>query len=80
MGRGSIIAGAVHGAWMESDGHRRNILQTGYDRVGIGVYCAPDGSLWATQEFAGGDGKTLDASTPPPGGSAPTGGGPGCAG
>jgi uncharacterized protein YkwD len=32
--------------------HRGNILDTNYNRVGIGIARAPDGSLYITQEFA----------------------------
>jgi uncharacterized protein YkwD len=49
-GRGTT-AGVLHSAWMRSDGHRRNMLSAGFDVVGIGVYCAPDGSMWATTSF-----------------------------
>jgi hypothetical protein len=46
---------------MGSDGHRANILHPDYTRVGIGTYCAPDGSIWMTQEF----GRTVDLGLPP---------------
>lgn len=32
--------------------HRRNILDTNYNRIGIGIARGPDGSLYITQEFA----------------------------
>ncbi|MGH8976881.1 MAG: CAP domain-containing protein, partial [Acidimicrobiia bacterium] len=52
MGNGpGTTAGMLHTAWMRSDGHRRNMLSGGFDVVGIGVYCAPDGSMWATTSF-----------------------------
>ncbi|MFN8035601.1 MAG: CAP domain-containing protein [Acidimicrobiia bacterium] len=44
-------AGLVHDAWMESDGHRANILAPNLDVIGIGVVCAPDGTMWATQQY-----------------------------
>lgn len=51
--RGSgATAGTIHRMWMYSSGHRENILGVAYDTVGIGVYCAPDGTMWATQNFA----------------------------
>jgi hypothetical protein len=37
--------------FMASSGHRDNILQTKYNRVGIGVTQAADGSLWFTVDF-----------------------------
>lgn len=41
----------VHVGWMESEGHRHNILDEDYDAVGVGVVCRADGVLWATQVF-----------------------------
>ena len=52
MGSAGVSAGALHVAWMHSQEHRDNILSPGYQEVGIGVYCAPNGSIWATTEFA----------------------------
>ncbi|HVM53926.1 MAG TPA: cell wall-binding repeat-containing protein [Acidimicrobiales bacterium] len=42
----------LHDGWMHSDGHRRNILRESWDIGGVGVHCAPDGVMWATQNFA----------------------------
>lgn len=50
----------LHKGWMQSDGHRANMLQPGFDAVGIGVVCA-DGRAWATEDFG-----RLDNSTAPP--------------
>ncbi len=44
-------AGALHVAWMRSDSHRHDVLAPNLERIGIGVVCAPDGTIWATQEF-----------------------------
>jgi uncharacterized protein YkwD len=52
MGSAGVSAGALHVAWMHSQEHRDNILSPGYEEAGIGVYCAADGSIWATAEFA----------------------------
>jgi Cysteine-rich secretory protein family len=42
---------AVHQGWMDSPGHRRNILNGSYGRIGIGhVEC--DGRHYWTQDFA----------------------------
>lgn len=41
----------AHDAWMDSPGHRANILGD-YTHVGIGIFTAPDGSTYATQVFA----------------------------
>jgi uncharacterized protein YkwD len=43
---------ALYEAFMKSDVHRANILQRGFERVGIGVYRA-DGFLWITLIFVG---------------------------
>ena len=39
-------------AFMDSEGHRANILERRFRRVGIGVY-AHDGFLWVTMIFVG---------------------------
>jgi uncharacterized protein YkwD len=49
----------LHIGWMRSAGHRANLLQPGFDAVGIGVVCA-GGRAWATQNFG-----RLDASNAP---------------
>jgi uncharacterized protein YkwD len=40
----------LHLGWMRSEGHRANLLQRGFDSVGIGVVCS-GGRAWATQNF-----------------------------
>ena len=42
---------ATHQAWMNSAGHKANILGA-YTSVGIGWVKAADGGIWATQVFA----------------------------
>ena len=42
----------LYEAFMDSDGHRDNILERRFRRVGIGVY-AHDGFLWVTMIFVG---------------------------
>jgi uncharacterized protein YkwD len=49
----------LHVGWMRSAGHRANMLQRGYDSVGIGVVCS-GGRAWATQNFG-----RLDSSGAP---------------
>ncbi len=49
----------LHTSWMQSDGHRANLLQPGFDAVGISVVCS-GGRAWATQDFG-----RLDASKAP---------------
>lgn len=42
----------VMNAWMNSDGHRSNILNSKYTKIGVGVYEAPNGRIYWTQLFA----------------------------
>jgi len=37
--------------WMLSPGHRANILNTKFTQSAIGVFIAPDGTVYLTQEF-----------------------------
>ncbi len=65
---GPVPAGTVHAGWMRSDDHRVNVLNPGWDRIGIGVHCAENGSVWATQEFGrtvGSDRPAVATETPP---------------
>lgn len=40
-------------AWMASPGHAANILSGSYSSIGIGLFYAADGSVYATQNFGG---------------------------
>jgi uncharacterized protein YkwD len=62
MGSAGVPDSALHVNWMHSQAHRDNILSPGFRNVGIGVYCAPNGSMWATQEF----GRPSSSGSPPP--------------
>jgi uncharacterized protein YkwD/uncharacterized membrane protein required for colicin V production len=42
----------AHRGLMQSDGHRANILESGFERIGVGVLSAPDGTIMVTQVFA----------------------------
>ncbi|MDF2571908.1 MAG: uncharacterized protein K0R55_3512 [Sporomusa sp.] len=44
---------AAEKAFMNSSGHRANILNSAYTEVGIGVVHSPDGSIYVVQEFIG---------------------------
>jgi hypothetical protein len=47
------IADALHDSWMKSPGHKANIMNTKYNRIGIGVvYDAGNSRYYATQVFA----------------------------
>ena len=41
----------VQNAFMNSPGHRANILDGGFNRIGVGVTRTPDGRYWVIQEF-----------------------------
>jgi hypothetical protein len=68
---------SVMTAWMNSPGHRANILFRGFTEIGIGVYVAPGsqyGIYW-TQEFgarAQGSGSGLPSTVVPPPVSVPS--------
>ena len=44
----------AHRALYASPSHRSNLLSTSFDRVGVGIVRDPDGSVWVTEELAGG--------------------------
>ncbi len=63
-----VAAGRIHVGWMRSEGHRVNVLEPGFDRLGVGVVCDESGEVWATQRFgrtAGADRPDLDRDVPP---------------
>ena len=45
------VAKNIVTGWMNSPGHRENILEGAYDRIGIGVAINPDETVYATQNF-----------------------------
>lgn len=51
VGRGGSVEGLV-GAFMASPGHRANVLDSRFDRVGVGVATGDDGRLYTTHRFA----------------------------
>jgi uncharacterized protein YkwD len=44
------VAVSVHG-WMESEGHRSNILSAQFDQTAVGVWISENGSVYFTQIF-----------------------------
>lgn len=44
-------AHSVVDEWMNSPGHRENILRDQFTKEGIGIYFTPNGSMYATQNF-----------------------------
>jgi uncharacterized protein YkwD len=55
-----MIASTTVKNWMDSDGHRQNILSKNYIKEGIGVAIAEDddGKVYITQVFCGSDSET----------------------
>lgn len=51
VGRGSSVDRLVD-AFMNSPGHRANVLNTSFDRVGVGVATGDDGRMYTTHRFA----------------------------
>ena len=47
------IAATTMKDWMDSDGHRQNILEKKFTREGIGVAISPDDKVYITQIFCG---------------------------
>ena len=41
----------VINTWMNSPGHRANILNAGYTRIGVAAYTTPDGTIFWCQQF-----------------------------
>ncbi|WP_455352232.1 CAP domain-containing protein [Streptomyces sp. SYSU K217416] len=50
IARGQADAAAVMNSWMNSPGHRANILNCAFKEIGVGVH-AGDGGPWWTQNF-----------------------------
>ena len=44
------VAASLH-SWMESPGHRRNILEPDYNLTAIGAWISPDGTVYFTEIF-----------------------------
>ena len=45
------IASRIVDGWMDSPGHRQNILETSYDMEGIGAVVIADEKVYVTQNF-----------------------------
>ena len=48
---GQRSSGEAMQSWMNSPGHRANILNTGYTHIGVAAYTAPDGTSFWCQQF-----------------------------
>ncbi len=68
-GSAGTLEGSLHDAWMHSDGHRAEHPRPRlHSRVGVGVFCSPDGSIWLTEDFGhpSNAGPPQTSSTTPP--------------
>jgi uncharacterized protein YkwD len=50
--------------WMNSPGHRANILGEDYRYIGVGVYVTEDGEVYSTQEFTSLGSKSASPANP----------------
>ncbi|MFN8196167.1 MAG: CAP domain-containing protein [Nocardioidaceae bacterium] len=50
---GYATPAAVVRAWMHSPGHRKNLLNRRYKRIGLGLATTPDGTKYWVQNFGG---------------------------
>ena len=64
-------ADAIMQGWMDSEGHRPNIMHPDYREVGLGVTIDADGRLWATAVFRAPDSSITLPPPPEPEGPAP---------
>lgn len=49
---GQRTSGEVVRSWMNSSGHRANILNRGHRRIGVAAYTTPEGTTYWCQQFA----------------------------
>ena len=68
-------SGLLHQGWMAEPDNRDNVVEPGYAIGGVGVHCAPDGTLWAVERFGlGFSGLSAGGSPATPVARADTGG------
>lgn len=48
---GQSSSAEVINAWMNSSGHRANILNPGYTRIGVAAFATPNGTIYWCQQF-----------------------------
>ena len=48
---GNVTADQMMNMWMNSPGHRANILNPAFTRIGVGAVRTTSGRWWATQDF-----------------------------
>ena len=53
VGPNGMSVGAMEAAWMNSAGHRANILNGAFGVAGVGVAVSADGRIWVAVDFGG---------------------------
>ena len=53
VGPNGMSVGAMETAWMNSAGHRANILNGAFGVAGVGVAVSADGRIWVAVDFGG---------------------------
>jgi uncharacterized protein YkwD len=53
VGPGGMSVGQMESAWMQSAGHRANILSGAYSAAGVGIAYGSDGRVWVAVDFGG---------------------------
>lgn len=48
---GTFVAGLIHQSFMQSPGHRENVLNREFDEVGIGIVRGPGDTYYVTEDF-----------------------------
>jgi len=51
VGPGNMPIPDMESAWMNSPGHRANILNPAFNAVGVGHVLGPDGRIWVVVDF-----------------------------
>ncbi len=57
LARGYRSPESVMQGWMNSEGHKHNVLLPNYTEIGVGVAVAPDGTMYWAQEFGNRPGR-----------------------
>jgi uncharacterized protein YkwD len=52
-GPAGMSVGEMESAWMQSPGHRENILGGAYSAAGVGIAYSSDGRVWVAVDFGG---------------------------
>ena len=61
-----VATAAIHDMFMDSSGHRKNVLGKAWDAIGVGAYKGPDGKKMWTVLFADRAGCGGSSATPKP--------------